>query len=61
MSKSDSSALRVKTTPSQEKCEECGKAGPNLRWELAGIGSGVLCQRCLDAVVADINRDLKQK
>lgn len=52
--------LRVPVIRVNQPCEECGSAGPSLKWEVPGVAlSGVLCRECLDKVVAQINGALK--
>jgi len=47
--------LRIPVEPVILPCEECHSENyPNYRYELAGM-SGVLCKKCLDLEVANVN------
>lgn len=52
------SVLNVPVVRVQKPCEECGKEGVNLQYNLVGI-QGVLCQSCLEAVIHQVNRALE--
>jgi len=49
--------LHVPIVPVSLPCEECHKV-PALRYTVVGISSGVLCRKCLTAVVTQINQAL---
>lgn len=53
----EENVLHVKTTPTNEKCTECGKA-PALQWNLYGM-TGILCRDCLGKEVDNINHTIK--
>ena len=50
--------LNVPVVRVNKPCEECGKTGVNLKYNLVGI-EGVLCQSCLEAVIHQVNRALE--
>lgn len=51
-------ALHVPAVPVDSPCQECGAGVDTLQWTIPGIGQGVLCRKCLRAVVAEINAAL---
>jgi hypothetical protein len=56
----DKGGLHVPVTRVNKQCEECGSRNyPNLQYTLPGVGSGVLCRKCLNTVVNQINQTLK--
>ena len=50
----------LRTEPSQQPCEECGRPGPNKQWTVLG-NSGVLCTRCLSLWIEEVNTSLGAK
>ena len=50
----------LRTEPSQQPCEECGRPGPNKKWTVIG-NSGVLCTRCLSLWIEEVNTSLGAK
>lgn len=50
-------SLIVPVVSTTKPCEDCGKT-PALQWAIPGIGSGVLCRSCLNAVIEQINAAL---
>lgn len=53
----DQGGLHIPVGLVLEPCEDCGKT-PALQWAIPGIGSGVLCRSCLNAVIEQINAAL---
>lgn len=53
----EETVLSVPVVRVSSPCEECGKPGVNLKYNLVGI-SGVLCQECLEKVIRQVNRAL---
>jgi hypothetical protein len=59
--------LHVPVTRVNVPCSECGSTNyPNLKYSMPevealapGMGTGVLCRKCLNTVVAQINQALK--
>ncbi len=51
--------LNVPVIRVSSPCEECGKPGVNLKYNLVGI-EGVLCQSCLEAVIRQVNHALTE-
>jgi hypothetical protein len=53
----DQGRLHLAVVPSDLPCCACQAPGPNLEWRLEAR-SGVLCRKCLSAMVEEMNRSL---
>ena len=53
----DQGRLHLAVVPSDLPCSACQAPGPNLEWRLEAR-SGVLCRKCLSAMVEEMNRSL---